>query len=201
MSFWRPQGGRISCQVLRPRSAMSFWKALPWRISYQASTLYEISHMRSRWQKCHSEVLSTEESQPIKSRRFLTLDHRSRFGMTFEGTRSISAKASKSTRSLTPPVQVRDDREIPRRAICPRSEWHRAVAPGNAVILNVAQAKWRISYKVVIWDSSRALGMTPRRAILLRLMPTKARRRLHGFRTNFDSEQRFCMGIRCSRAV
>ena len=69
-----------------------------------SETLYEISHTRSRWQKYHSEVLSTSESQPIKSRRFLTLDHRSRFGMTFEGTRSISAKASKSTRSLTPPM-------------------------------------------------------------------------------------------------
>ena len=55
MSFWRLQGGRISCQVLRPRSAMSFWKALPWRISRQASVIVWDPQLRSRWHYCHSE--------------------------------------------------------------------------------------------------------------------------------------------------
>ena len=31
-------------------SNISFWKALPWRISTQASILWGISHLRSRWQ-------------------------------------------------------------------------------------------------------------------------------------------------------
>ena len=58
--------------------AMSFWKALPWRISYQASILYEISHFRSRWhrdslsgyrprKRCHSERSASEMKNLLQS--------------------------------------------------------------------------------------------------------------------------------------